>query len=334
MSYEYRPVDWAQFEASREAILAEQDVVQATIDESMRKGDLFEAGVASLEHVLTSYELGDPKEAAAYLAIGVALSTGGTFAVPEHLRHESNKDFELPEAITRMPFEITNRYRHVVASTPESLEAEKAIDEMADNLISAESLINSEFSSIETKNRAIHDAVKSIGDFYFSDLFIPGRDTDDIVTLVKDLAENIEVDDEPKNKRLAFDTYRRLAAIALGCEGKTNSALNAAARGFKELSVFSDNVSDDAGYRMCKEHIDWVRITQLEKLTSSPLVLAKNLSISATKRRAISTGMHRTSASEMTRTKAKMEYREINLRLLDTELGGDYVRPIAFTTRD
>lgn len=281
MSYEYQPTDWSKFEASREEILRDQDIVQATIDESMRRGDLFEAGVACLDHVLTSYDLGDQKEGASYLAMGIALSTAGTFAVPEHLRHKSAEDktFEIPEAIQKTPFELAHvRSKNGVAIYRDSgvSAALNAIEEIEINLCSAETLINNEFCSASNKNQAIHDTVKSIGDFYFNIITTNkacDKENEQIVQLVKELAENIEVDDNPTNHRLAFDTYRRLMLLATHIAGKTNSALSFTSRGFKELAA---STNDEFIREASQRDIKTIRLTQIARLASAPTAISKN----------------------------------------------------------
>lgn len=272
MSYEYKPVDWTQFEASRQAVLVEQDVIQATIDESMRQGDLFEAGVACLDHVLTSYDLGDQKEGATYLALGITLSTAGTFAVAEHLRHQprDKQSFELPYSITGAPLtgRITRRGNtcNVAPATDDTKLAEKAIEEIETNLISTEVLVNNEFCSVSNKNQAVHDTVKSIGDFCF-DFIEPDKQDDKIVKLVKDLTENIEIDEDPNNQKLAFDTFNRLALLATYTPGKTNSALSLASRGFKELlEVTGDEFIREGSANQIKT----IRLTQIARLASTP----------------------------------------------------------------
>lgn len=315
MSYEYQPTDWAKFEASREAILGDQDIVQATIDESMRKGDLFEAGVACLDHVITSYELGDQKEGAMYLALGVALSTAGTFAVPEHLRHKSaeEKTFEMPKRILASPYELVYRDDNGDAAC-RKLGVDDAIKEIEINLTSTEALINNEFCSATNKNQAIHDTVKSIGDFYFDFMmpFIPPSKHDDqIIKLVKELAENIEIDENPANHKLAFYTFWKLSLLATSMPGKTNSALNLASRGFKELIASSN---DEMIRGISQTELKNIRLAQIARLASAPTAVLKNA-----KTQTLDYGLsndpewHRIQSSKKAREAAKAEYHRIGI---------------------
>lgn len=272
MSYEYQPVDWIKFEAGREAILAEQDIVQATIDENMCRGNLFEAGVASLEHVFTSYELGDKKEAASYLLIGTMLSTAGTFAVPEHLRHSSasEKEFKIPlemsEALPLPEFSHDRSYGDAMQQYREALDA------ISVHLAATETLLNNDFCSVQVKNQAVHDTVEAVGDFYFSASITRVR-KEVVLDFVKQLAEEIEVDEDPQNIALSYATYRRLMLVALDCDGKTNSSLNLAARGFKELATYA---TDEASRKVCEQHVQEIRETQLFKAAMISIIIAKN----------------------------------------------------------
>lgn len=307
MSHEYQPVDWTKFEEGRKAILAEQDIVQATIDENMRRGNLFEAGVASLEHVLTSYELGDTKEGASYLALGIALSTAGSFAVPEHLRHSSapEKRFKVPPEISEMPHVLKFHQGYIDSEAAQAYQ--KAIDTISVHLTSTEVLLNNDFCSTQIKNQAVHDTVKAVGDFYFSDLPMIGKE-EVVLDFMKQLAEDIEVDQDPHNMALSYATYRRLMLVALDCAGKTNSALNLATRGFKELSAYA---TDEVSRKVCEQHVQEIRVTQLFKAAMVSVIIAKNTRSTYATRYTNDPTWHRSQAPKNTQDSAKDQYLKI-----------------------
>jgi hypothetical protein len=229
-SYEH----WSQgWEDTVGDLLAHQSAVQAEIDECLSEGDLLGAATASFDHALSSWRLGDYKEAHSYIVVGQMFGCADIAFRKEVAQDDPQLiTFEVPQLInlgSMFGREETNIRQAVEGPLREAVtEAEAVLS------------LDAEFIDSTEKNGVLTKAIREACEIIFSERVngypISNEDRVKLLGLAKGLALHLDVNADEESTMLALDSFTNLAHAAILLEGgQVLSAMNTAYRGFEEI---------------------------------------------------------------------------------------------------
>lgn len=277
-----------KWEDDTAAVLAEQDSVQAEIDFTMRNGDLLGAATASFDHVITSMELGDRKEAAAYALVGVMFSQANwmieekerhdsiVFDMPQWVHRRNDKDYGQTREIDKYGRNVGIFYRGENFYTRVS-----RIDAIESGVAGVEAvLLEGPEVDAAVKNEAIRDAVHAVCEHYFSletdDNHVGDRhERHSAFKLAKELTDHIEIDGGEESNKAAFESYDMLALAAINSkQSQVFGMFNAPLRGLEELEIMAPELGDDI-----EQSISLIKRAKISKAAFTALLPATNMVI-------------------------------------------------------
>lgn len=241
--------DWSQvWESHVAAIISEEDSIKAEIEQYIHSGDLQGASMACFDHVITSMQLGDHKEAYTYMVVGQVFAHADM-----ELRDDTTPyvtRFHIPACAAVIPkkhdIKRWNRRKEEYFIDEEATDrlhqSEVQIREaITKGLEDVETLLGLEVDPL-TQNEVLRDAIAATCKFIFSKQTQEGYEKNtektQLLTLAKQLTSHLVIGGDESNTKVVFDALERFTYAAIYVDGRvTLSSLNFALKRLEEMQL-------------------------------------------------------------------------------------------------
>jgi hypothetical protein len=279
---------WSEaWEDNVSAVLSEQDAIQADIADGLRRGDLLDASTSAFQHVLTSYELGDPMEAQAYMLAAIAFAHADVMLQSERETPASIL-FDIPKVAQTLPLPVgrtqyVNLHRNGIGCpesrytmTQEQYDEQLAINKaVVTGIASSEAIIllGTEADSLDA-NKTIGNTVIAVCNLMVSDHARGDQTSAELLLLAKKLSDHLVLNIDEESTAAAYSAFESLMYAGIAAERKkTVAALNKAIWAFTQIL---DGPFAEEYYEKCQDNLKLIKKAKQQRVVNAALVQPKN----------------------------------------------------------
>lgn len=239
------PCKWVEvYEAHIADMVAERELAQLDLSDSLKAADLSGATTASFRHAVASAELGDAREAQMHMFMAALFAEADVRLIADQVGDEL-QDRGMDAAPTLATFAVPacarqklrtyveadknwRRYMYATElSQVELAEAEALRSGVAPAIEEAEAAVNVETLTAEEKNTALETAITATCRFIaVKSLRDHGRM--ELLRTACTMATHLEFNGDFESTQTAFNVYRHVALAAILTQGKTMPAITQA----------------------------------------------------------------------------------------------------------